>query len=86
MQEELRLVYAELHAVAHNKGSTIASLEAKWVEGIGRTRLSLRGPLRLMTEQMVKELKHQPLKVTDLLSKQQSLWCCLQELMCVVMR
>ncbi len=65
-QEELRLVYAELHAVAHTQKETIAKVEARWEKAVGRTQLLLKGqPLQAMTKQVIKELQHQPLQVTS---------------------
>lgn len=65
-QEELRLVYAELHAVAHTQKETIAKVEARWEKAVGRTQLLLKGqPSQAMTKQVIKELQHQPLQVTS---------------------
>jgi len=59
----LRLVYAQLHAVAHTQKETIAKVEARWEKAEGRT-LQLKGqPLQAMTKQVIKELQHQPLQV-----------------------
>ena len=67
-QEELRLVYAELHAVAHTQKETIAKVEARWEKAVGSTQLLLKGqPLQMMTKQVIKELQHQPLQVKIIL-------------------
>ena len=82
MQEQMRLIYAELHAVAHNSGESIAAVEARFEKAIGRSRLAMKGsPLKIMTEQVMKELQKQPLRVRTLLIKQSRLSCSVIQFM-----
>ena len=70
VQETFRLIYAELHAIAHSKQDTIANVVARWEKAVGRTRMALKGqPLEMMTEQFLKELQHQPVRVRQHISE-----------------